>query len=127
MLISIVIPTRDRIGLLADAIATIIPQNGYDYESASLTMLRLTQYANTFTICRIRAFVWPELRLSLSPSESEWAIAVKLLLSLRSKRMHPIVESRVIPQLLRRVSPDEFDPVQRFCDRGSYSKRDGCV
>ena len=52
MLISIVIPTRDRIGLLADAIATIIPQNGWDCESASLTMLRLTQYANTFTLCR---------------------------------------------------------------------------
>jgi glycosyltransferase involved in cell wall biosynthesis len=65
--------------------------------------------------------VWPEVRRRLSPSEGEWADAVELLLSLRSKQMHPIVESQVIPHLLQSVSPYQFEPVQRFCDRGSYS------
>jgi glycosyltransferase involved in cell wall biosynthesis len=64
--------------------------------------------------------VWPELRRRLSRSEGEWADAVESLLALRLKS-HSIVASRVIPDLLRRVSPYEFDPVQRFCDRGNYS------
>jgi hypothetical protein len=65
---------------------------------------------------------WPELRRRLSGSEGEWADAVESLLALRLKPSHPIVASRVIPDLLRRVSPYEFDPVQRFCDRGTYSR-----
>jgi hypothetical protein len=66
--------------------------------------------------------VWPELRRRLSGSEGEWADAVESLLALGLKPSHPIVASRVIPDLLRRVSPYEFDPVQRFCDRGTYSR-----
>jgi hypothetical protein len=65
--------------------------------------------------------VWPELRRRLSGAEGEWADAVAALLALRAKSSHSIVTSRVIPDLLRRVSPYEFEPVQRFCDRGTYS------
>ena len=65
--------------------------------------------------------LWPELRQRLSASEIEWADAVEALLALQAKPSHPIIEARVIPDFLRNISPYEFEPVQRFCDRGNYS------
>jgi glycosyltransferase involved in cell wall biosynthesis len=65
--------------------------------------------------------LWPELRQRLSASEIEWADAVVSLLAMRAGPSHPIIESRVIPDLLRSISPYDFEPVQRFCDRGSYA------
>jgi glycosyltransferase involved in cell wall biosynthesis len=66
--------------------------------------------------------VWPELRRRLSPSEGEWADAVKALFDLNRKSPGPVIGSKVIPDLLRRVSPYDLDPPQRFCDRGTYSR-----
>lgn len=65
--------------------------------------------------------IWSELRQRLSPSEREWADAVEMLFTLKSKKRHPVIESRVIPLLLRWTTPYEFEPRQRFCNRGSYS------
>jgi glycosyltransferase involved in cell wall biosynthesis len=66
--------------------------------------------------------VWPDLRRRLSPSEGAWADAVEELMALRAKESHPIIVSRVIPDLLHTVSPYAFEPVQRYCDRGTYSR-----
>jgi Glycosyl transferase family 2 len=68
-----------------------------------------------------RGPVWSELRPRLSAPEGEWADAMELLLSLKSKRSHPILETRVIPGLLSRISSYQFPPVERFCNRGDYS------
>lgn len=66
--------------------------------------------------------VWSDLRPRLSPFEGAWADAVESLMALRGKQSHPIIESRVIPDLLRSVSPYAFEPAQRFCDRGTYAR-----
>jgi glycosyl transferase family 2 len=66
--------------------------------------------------------VWPELRRRLSPSEGTWADAVQRLFVLSRERPDSVTASRVIPELLRRVSPYDRDPHQRFCDRGTYSR-----
>ena len=66
--------------------------------------------------------IWSELRGRLSPSEGEWADAVQALLALRGQQCHPIIQSRVIPDLLKRVSPYELEPDQRFCDRGHFAR-----
>jgi len=66
--------------------------------------------------------VWPELRRRLSPSEGAWADAVQRLFVLSRERPNSFTASRVIPELLRRVSPYDREPHQRFCDRGNYSR-----
>ncbi len=65
--------------------------------------------------------LWPELRQRLSASEIEWADAMESLLALRSKSSDPIIQEKVIPDLLRTNSPYDFEPVQRFCDHGNYA------
>jgi len=66
--------------------------------------------------------VWPELRRRLSPSEQAWADAVQRLFILSRERPDSVTASRVIPELLKRVSPYDREPHQRFCDRGNYSR-----
>jgi hypothetical protein len=67
--------------------------------------------------------VWPESRSRLSASERKWADAVEMLLALKlKKRSQSIIKSRVIPDLLRRISPCEFEPMHRFCDRANFSR-----
>jgi hypothetical protein len=66
--------------------------------------------------------VWPELRRRLSPSERAWADAVEGLFALGRKRPDSVTASRVIPELLKRVSPYDREPQQRFCDRGNFSR-----
>jgi Glycosyl transferase family 2 len=66
--------------------------------------------------------VWPELRRRLSPSEGAWADAVEGLFALSRKRPDSVAASRVIPELLKRVSPYDREPQQRFCDRGNFSR-----
>jgi hypothetical protein len=65
--------------------------------------------------------VWPELRRRLSPTEGVWADAVEGLFAQSRRRPDSITASRVIPELLRRVSPYDRDPQQRFCDRGNFA------
>ena len=70
---------------------------------------------------QVRSAVWQELRARLSASEGEWADAVESLLSLKSKGSHPIIEERIIPDLFKRISSYQFQPIERFCRRGGYS------
>jgi hypothetical protein len=70
---------------------------------------------------QVRSAVWPELRARLSASEGEWADAVESLLSLKSKGSHPIIDERIIPDLLKRTSSYQFPPNERFCCRSGYS------
>ena len=66
--------------------------------------------------------VWPELRRRLSHSEGVWTDAAQRLFVLSRERPDSVCALRVIPELLRRVSPYDQEAQQRFCDRGNYSR-----
>lgn len=64
--------------------------------------------------------LWPDVKGRLTLTERVWASAVAL--TLRAGAHSGFVKKNIVDRLERRVAPYGFDPIQRVCDSGSFSR-----